>query len=450
MSAAITEPAPQAAISPPAAAIAPAAGADRPVDTFMAMLAAVLDTKIPPPVAAADPAAASPPKIEGPAILPIVTAPARPAGVAPVPQGFIKPLAVTPLATTPLSVPPPVIAASPPADLTSQAIPATLSAKLSTTKPAMPMAKSSTTEADPAPDIVLPTSAMPPVWSPVILPSPDPAGAEVKPTAPVAIVSAPATAPAAPPQPPPAEAVGTAPPPAEDPAKPHDRIANDPIISIPDRLPDATAAPTPQAVPAHNAPAPEAIPVHVAAVLPGAPPVQPIAPQVGAAFVVLARAGDGTHHLTLLLQPPDLGELRIAVEQSRDGPPKIAVTAANPSTLLILLRDQSALNKALDSAGIIGDGRVVTFHLAPASALTPVAAASSAQNPGDAAQSQTGGQNAEMSGQSPPTQSGTGGGGGQGQRPARHEPPAPAWFADMTQMELTPTRQTLAGIDITA
>ena len=64
MSATITEPAPQTAIFPPAAAMALVAEADGPADKFTAMLAAALDTKTPPPITAADPPAASHPKLK--------------------------------------------------------------------------------------------------------------------------------------------------------------------------------------------------------------------------------------------------------------------------------------------------------------------------------------------------------------------------------------------------
>ena len=458
MSAAITEPAPQVAIIPAAAAMAPTAGSDGPADGFMAMLAAVLDTKMPPPVAAADPPTVSPKNIEGPAIPPLATARVPPAGGAPAPPGPV----------TPLAVPPPVISASPAADLAHQAVPATPAAKAPLTKLATSTGKSIAKDTDPILEIAPPTSFMPPVLlpplppiqspvlSPITAPAPDPAVADFAPDPAAATMSVPANAPAAPLPPAPAEAANAQPLSVKDPAKPRDRVADHQIAFIPDRLPDAPAVSAPVAAPSHNAPAPEAIPVHVATVLSGAPPVQPIAPQAGAAFVVLARAGDGAHHLTLLLQPPDLGELRIAVEQSRNGPPKIAVTAVNPATLLTLLRDQPALNKALDSAGIIGDGRVVTFHLASASDPAPVAATSSSKNPGDAPQSHLGGENSGIAGQSPQTQSGAqfgpDAGGGQRQRPARHEPPAHGWFAEMTQIEPPPppSRMTLAGIDITA
>ena len=136
-----------------------------------------------------------------------------------------------------------------------------------------------------------------------------------------------------------------------------------PSPAHPDMPADPAIQPTPYAAPAPATAGLHAS-IHVAPAHPGAPPPQGVANQLGSAFVVLAREGEGEHHLTMTLQPPDLGLLRISIEQAKHGPSKVVITAANPSTLLILLRDQTALNQALDNAGIGGDGRAVTFHLA--------------------------------------------------------------------------------------
>ncbi len=152
-------------------------------------------------------------------------------------------------------------------------------------------------------------------------------------------------------------------------AKPRDTVDQDPLAAPtpspahPDMPADPAIQPTPYAAPAPATAGLHAS-IHVAPAHPGAPPPQGVANQLGSAFVVLAREGEGEHHLTMTLQPPDLGLLRISIEQAKDGPSKVVITAANPSTLLILLRDQTALNQALDNAGIGGDGRAVTFHLA--------------------------------------------------------------------------------------
>ena len=121
----------------------------------------------------------------------------------------------------------------------------------------------------------------------------------------------------------------------------------------------------------YAAPAPTHASNHVIYASAGAAPPPGLASQLGSAFVVLTREGEGQHHLTMTLQPPDLGLLRISIEQAKDSPTKIAITAANPSTLLILLRDQTSLNQALDSAGIGAEGRALTFHLAAANDPLP-------------------------------------------------------------------------------
>lgn len=124
------------------------------------------------------------------------------------------------------------------------------------------------------------------------------------------------------------------------------------------------AAPNAAAAPTHAS-------FHVTSAPPSATPPPGLTSQLGSAFVVLAREGEGLHHLTITLQPPDLGLLRISIEQAKDSPTKIAITAANPTTLLTLLRDQTALNQALDNAGIGGEGRALTFHLAAANDPLP-------------------------------------------------------------------------------
>lgn len=170
--------------------------------------------------------------------------------------------------------------------------------------------------------------------------------------------------------------------------KPRDTVDQDPLAvptpspTRPDMPADPAIQPAPQTPYAAPVPAAAALhaSIHMTPAHPGAPPSQGVANQLGSAFVVLARDGEGERHLTMTLQPPDLGLLRISIEQANDSPSKVVITATNPSTLLTLLRDQTALNQALDSAGIGGDGRAVTFHLAANEALP-----SPAVPPGDSA-----------------------------------------------------------------
>lgn len=157
--------------------------------------------------------------------------------------------------------------------------------------------------------------------------------------------------------------------------KPQDTGGHDPLAVPTPALATQTMPSDPAIQPMLAAPNAAAAPTHAGFHVTSAPasttPPPGLASQLGSAFVVLTREGEGQHHLTMTLQPPDLGLLRISIEQAKDSPTKIAITAANPSTLLTLLRDQTALNQALDNAGIGGDGRALTFHLAAANDPLP-------------------------------------------------------------------------------
>ncbi|MGA8193111.1 MAG: flagellar hook-length control protein FliK [Acetobacteraceae bacterium] len=84
----------------------------------------------------------------------------------------------------------------------------------------------------------------------------------------------------------------------------------------------------------------------------------------------MARAPDGTQQLTLRLDPPELGHLQIRVERPPDAPAHVDITVEKPETLILLLRDQPQLQRALDQAGVPPDGRSVAFHIATAEAGT--------------------------------------------------------------------------------
>jgi flagellar hook-length control protein FliK len=116
----------------------------------------------------------------------------------------------------------------------------------------------------------------------------------------------------------------------------------------------------------HSNPAPAPLtPTSPAATLPAAhQPAVPAATQAGTAVGVLLRPGESAHQLTLRLDPVELGHLQIAITRPKDAPPSVALTVERPETLLLLLRDQPALHRALDQAGVPADGRSISFHLA--------------------------------------------------------------------------------------
>jgi flagellar hook-length control protein FliK len=111
---------------------------------------------------------------------------------------------------------------------------------------------------------------------------------------------------------------------------------------------------------------PAAVPAMPTAPASPRPTVASPAEQVAPVLVSMAHAPDGTQRLTLRLDPPELGHLQIRVERPPDAPANVDITVEKPETLTLLLRDQPQLQRALDQAGVPPDGRIVTFHVAPA------------------------------------------------------------------------------------
>ena len=106
------------------------------------------------------------------------------------------------------------------------------------------------------------------------------------------------------------------------------------------------------APPAHAAPA--------AAIPP--PPAQQLAP----ALIAIGPAQAGMpQHLTIRLDPAELGRVQVRIERPTDGPAKVELAVERPDTLLLLLRDQTQLHRALDLAGVPPEGRTLHFSLAP-------------------------------------------------------------------------------------
>jgi hypothetical protein len=187
--------------------------------------------------------------------------------------------------------------------------------------------------------------------------------------------------------------------------------------------------------PAAAAPAtPDAVPGTVSA-----------AAQVAPVIVALTRVGD-TDRLTVQLAPAELGRVQVHVERHKDGPTLVTLTADRPQTLDLLVRDQNALHRALDQAGIPADARSVAFHLG--GDATPTAGAASANASPTPANAPT---PAAGSGGAPSADAGAGSGGftprngsdGGQRRPS----PARPDRDDYTEAR---TRWLRAGIDITA
>jgi hypothetical protein len=89
------------------------------------------------------------------------------------------------------------------------------------------------------------------------------------------------------------------------------------------------------------------------------------------ALVSIGR-GQGTQQVTVRLHPQELGRLQIRIDQPKGGPARVMLTAEQPQTLDLLVRDQAQLQRALDLAGVPAEGRSLSFHLAaPQLAATP-------------------------------------------------------------------------------
>ena len=128
--------------------------------------------------------------------------------------------------------------------------------------------------------------------------------------------------------------------------------------------PPPIASPPPAAVAMPDSAAPvRPAPAAAATAAPAHALPSPVA-QLAPAMVALSARPDGSSTLTLRLQPPELGQVHIAIERPQDAPPRVDITVERSETLTLLLRDQPQLQRALDQAGVPSEGRSVAFHLA--------------------------------------------------------------------------------------
>jgi flagellar hook-length control protein FliK len=166
---------------------------------------------------------------------------------------------------------------------------------------------------------------------------------------------------------------------APSPAEPQSTVPDGPSPAVHDAIAGADIAPPTQpasqvatepslAVLPAGAEPPVAVPAMPPAPDSPRPAVASPAGQVAPVLVSMAHAPDGTQQLTLRLDPPELGHLQIRIERPPDAPAHVDITVEKPETLILLLRDQPQLQRALDQAGVPPDGRSVTLHIAPAEA----------------------------------------------------------------------------------
>ena len=113
--------------------------------------------------------------------------------------------------------------------------------------------------------------------------------------------------------------------------------------------------------------------------------------------------------------------MEIRIERPADAPARVVLAVERPDTLMMLMRDQPQLNRALDAAGVSPDGRTLQFSLGQTGAGLSNAGGGSA-----------GGSN----GGSDHSRQSAGDGGRQGEPPRRSPLPQGGWLR--------------AGVDITA
>ncbi len=119
------------------------------------------------------------------------------------------------------------------------------------------------------------------------------------------------------------------------------------------------------AVPGLGTQAPAPAPTSHAGAPAASPPTPVPAAQLAPALVSLVHAAHGTQHLTVRLEPAELGHVEVRVNRSAHAPVRVDVTVQRPETLALLVRDQAHLQHALDKAGLPSDGRNLVFHIAP-------------------------------------------------------------------------------------
>ena len=94
--------------------------------------------------------------------------------------------------------------------------------------------------------------------------------------------------------------------------------------------------------------------------------------QIAPVMISLGQAPDGAHRMTLRLNPGELGLVEIRIDRPADAPPRVQIMVERPETLILLLRDQAQLERALDQAGLPPDGRGLSIQVSPIPLAPPV------------------------------------------------------------------------------
>ena len=94
----------------------------------------------------------------------------------------------------------------------------------------------------------------------------------------------------------------------------------------------------------------------------GAGPASAVA-QLGPALAALHSSPDGARHVTVRLDPAELGQVQVRITRAQDGAASVSVSVERPETLRSLQADLSHLHQALDRAGL-PEQRSLSIHLA--------------------------------------------------------------------------------------
>jgi hypothetical protein len=162
--------------------------------------------------------------------------------------------------------------------------------------------------------------------------------------------------------------------------EPVSETASAPIrFDVPQVAPPATASP----LPLHSGQDQPTLPVDRAV------PADQILP----ALVSALKTVDGTASVTVRLQPPELGQVQIRIDQTTAGTSRINITTERPETLQLLQSDEPRLQQALDQAGVLSTGRTVTFQVVTQeqTVATPSRPDNMSSGSSDSGQGQSGG-----------------------------------------------------------
>lgn len=88
------------------------------------------------------------------------------------------------------------------------------------------------------------------------------------------------------------------------------------------------------------------------------------ATQMVAAHISKAAQNGETKNITLKLDPPELGRVEVRLEFGKDKSVKAHMVVEKPETLLMLQRDASALERALQNAGLETDSSSLNYQMA--------------------------------------------------------------------------------------